>query len=410
MERQVFSLTFGFLTGSLILSLAVSSIILGILCFLTLIVLVRNFRSGSFTTLDYLFLSFFMINAVSLLWTEDIDRGLNETANKVAFLILPITYFSLKKTKINYLLIFKIFISSVIFFGCILMISSLINILEDGRPLIEFFTKNVRFKLVKISPISFHPPYLALFLNLCLIILLHLKRQKRIETIFLFPIILFICALLYINSSMMGFACFTSIIGIYLIFTLNKKLIKYISFFLVLFIGLFYLVFNNEITEALKFDLDPKVDYWETPKYRILRFFHEGDPSRKENWNISREIIRSNTFFGTGVGDFVNELQKRRNKEQYAYKNRLNSHNQYISILGKLGIFGSFIFLGILVFNFLLAFKYNSFLFMGFNMIFVLSFFTENILDRQWGYLLFCFFNYFIYDYITGSKIQIEKP
>ena len=205
MERKAFSLTFGLLTGSLILSLAVSSIVFGILSFLTIILLVKNYKQGFFTKLDYFFLSFFFVNVLSLLWTEDINRGLNEIVNKVVFLILPLTYFSLKKIKINYEFIFKTFISSVILFGIILMISSFINIFEEGRSLIEFFTKNVRFKLVKISPISFHPPYLALFLNLSLIILLYLKRVKRIETKFLIPLIVFICMLLYINSSMMGF-------------------------------------------------------------------------------------------------------------------------------------------------------------------------------------------------------------
>ncbi|MGV6830253.1 MAG: O-antigen ligase family protein [bacterium] len=410
MERKVISLTFALLAGSLILSLAVSSTIFGTLCFLTLILVVKNRKQGSFTKLDFLFLSFFTINILSLLWTEDLNRGLNEITNKWAFLVLPLLYFGIKKIKVNYELIFKAFIISVILFGLILTFSSVVNILGEDRSLIEFFTKNVRFKLVKISPISFHPPYLALFLNLCLIILLHLKWQKKIETKFLIPIIIFICTLLYINSSMMGFACFFVITVVYLIFTLSKKLIKYIFVFLVLFSSIFSLVFNEEISEALKFDLDPKVDYWETPKYRILRFFDEGDPTRKENWNISREIIQTNTLFGTGVGDFVNELQKRRNKDQYAYKNRLNSHNQYISVLGKIGILGGIIFLGILAFNFIVAINNKSFLLMGFNIIFVLSFFTENILDRQWGYLLFCFFNYFIYDYITGSKIQIQKP
>lgn len=406
--RGIITLLFCVLVSSTVVSLGLSSISLVLVFFVTVLLLGKNKRLVETRKIDVFFLLFFLIATLSLFWSSDIATGLKDVEKKLSFLCLPLLFSSIRQVKIDYKIIFKTFVITVIFFCVIILLNSLIYVIKNGEPLHWVFTKYVRFKLVSISPISFHPPYLALFLNISATILVHFYLLKKVELTNVIALLFFIAVMLYINGSMMGFGCFAVLISIFLCYKMKKKTLMIVISVVVSLSLTTYFIFSKEVRDIVKFDLDPKIDYWETPKYRILRFFDEGDQTRETNWNISKEVIAENLWLGTGVGDFVNELQLRRGEDTYSYVNRLNSHNQYLSIAGKTGLLGLFIFLLILITNLIMAFQYKSYLLATITIIFILTFFTENILDRQWGYITFCFFNYFVYEHIKITQTQIK--
>jgi O-antigen ligase len=192
----------------------------------------------------------------------------------------------------------------------------------------------------------------------------------------------------------------------FLVFKLKKKtiitLLVSITIISILILSLFY----NDIKLALHYD--PTDGYWETPRYRILRFLHEGDPTRKKTWESAISIIKNNFWLGTGIGDLTDLLQTFREKDSYAFINRLNSHNQYLSIIGTTGFIGFFIFLLLMANNIIIAFKNKSLLFFSFLIITSIAFFTDNILSRQWGLIFFCIFNYLIYEHYNTAKREAQ--
>ena len=105
-------------------------------------------------------------------------------------------------------------------------------------------------------------------------------------------------------------------------------------------------------------------------------------------------ILKDNWITGVGPGNVQKDLNSC--YSDYTYKNYddyskidYNSHNQYLDILLKYGIFGLvlffvFLFWGIANTNL----SYRIFLFL-----IVMAMLTENILDRQVGIIFFTFFN-----------------
>ena len=245
-----------------------------------------------------------------------------------------------------------------------------------------------------------------MFLVFSFALLFFLKERKSISFLFFFSSIGFILFLLYLNSNITSYICLLLVLLLIALFKIKKKYVYYFLIISSLLALVLYIGFKKDIKEALHFD--PAVSYWETPKYRILRFFHEGDPTRKQTWKYSTSIIKDNIYFGVGIGDFVDELQTKRDKNTYAYINKLDAHNQYLNLAGKTGIIGLIIFISIILNNIIIARKNNSFIFYSFILITSTSFFTDSILSRQWGLIFFCIFNYILYEYTNCSKEKVR--
>jgi O-antigen ligase len=130
-----------------------------------------------------------------------------------------------------------------------------------------------------------------------------------------------------------------------------------------------------------------KMGYWESPLYRISRVFNEGDPTRIENWKSSISVIQENYLMGTGVGDEIDELQKKRNPETYVYQEKLNTHNQFLAEFVRTGIIGIILLIYMLIYMFRKSYK-NPISIM-FVIFMTVCFFTENIIDRQRGIVFF---------------------
>ena len=111
-------------------------------------------------------------------------------------------------------------------------------------------------------------------------------------------------------------------------------------------------------------------------------------------YNCVNKVLKENWLFGVGPGNVQNELNKC--YASYTYKNyddytnvEYNSHNQYLDIWLKYGIFGLIFFLFFLFWGIKNSNEnYGIFLF-----IIVIAMLTENILNRQVGVIFFTFFN-----------------
>lgn len=129
-------------------------------------------------------------------------------------------------------------------------------------------------------------------------------------------------------------------------------------------------------------------------------FFMHKDPNghsilqRFEFWKTGWKIYRENWLIGVGPGDVDHAFQKQYTLDNspLIQKNRLQSHNQYLSYLVGYGLIGLLVFLAV-IFVFLYCFwKYADLAALLFMVIACLSFVVEDTLETQAGVTFFAFF------------------
>jgi len=126
---------------------------------------------------------------------------------------------------------------------------------------------------------------------------------------------------------------------------------------------------------------------------------HAGQPSEEVNFRYGvyhcvNEVLKEHWLMGVGVDNVQKELDNC--YSAYTYRGTddyinisYNSHNQYLDIMLKYGVFGLIIFL----FSLLWGVKNKNILYQGFIIIIFIALLTENMFTRQVGVLFFTFFN-----------------
>ncbi|WP_430907153.1 O-antigen ligase family protein [Maribacter sp. 2-571] len=199
------------------------------------------------------------------------------------------------------------------------------------------------------------------------------------------------------------------IIGLFPFFYFRGRLSKmmFISGIIILitigsFIGVFDTYANKNTTSVFKlFSSVFKSDTVE-----------RGVDKRIYIYDCSVDLIKKQPFFGYGVGDVqkkLNECYSEKNYKIAEYQSTgtdINSHNYYLNMwlsAGFLGL-GSLIFL--FIYNLILAFRVNEYIYVFFLLAFALSLLTENILVRMAGVFLFAVFNALFY---SISTIDVQR-
>lgn len=371
------------------------------------IYLLLSGRKYTFSPLVILFLILFTLYLLSFIWTENIPKGLNILGRRASLIIFPFLFLFfypyINKKTLHRILLF--FVGGVLLFGSVLIIFSIREIILNKDPWYFFFTRNVRTQLHIISPISLPPPYFGIYLNLTIVFLLYFFRGSRILKLFF---LLFSFVLLLINSAQVAIFSCAIIFYLYLLrLTLQKFVWVHILALHVLlvmfFIALFWWLKDLNALPGLQLS---ELGYWENPIYRVSRTFIEGDPVRKENWTSSLAAIKENWLLGTGIGDNIDVLQKYRDHSSWVYKEKYNSHNQFLDIGISLGVIGLGTLLLIYYELFKLSFLKRSFLLFNVTLIFCLSMVTENILARYHGIVLFCFVTLLLYSYLSKKNVE----
>jgi O-antigen ligase len=133
-----------------------------------------------------------------------------------------------------------------------------------------------------------------------------------------------------------------------------------------------------------------------TAKYELP---HAGQPSEEVNFRFGvyhcvHQVLKEHWLTGVGVDNVQKELDNC--YSAYTYRGTddfinisYNSHNQYLDIMLKYGVFGLVIFL----FSLLWGIKNRNILYQGFIIVIFIALITENMFTRQVGVIFFTFFN-----------------
>jgi O-antigen ligase len=122
----------------------------------------------------------------------------------------------------------------------------------------------------------------------------------------------------------------------------------------------------------------------------------EADPtSRLLIWPCAIEVIKASWPFGVGTGDAENSLMEVYKKKGYEelIESRLNTHNQYFTLLMRHGILGVLVVVLSLLVPIFFYVRSRSFESIFFTILIAGFFITENVLTRAQGVLFFAFFH-----------------
>jgi O-antigen ligase len=337
--------------------------------------------SKSFKKLNIFFFiltGFYLLHAIGLIYSENLDSGLFNMEKKLTFFILPVLIvlsspFYFKKK--HYLLAFVAgtFLSS--------MICLLLGLVHGGTD--NFFYDKFSYFL--------HPSYFAMYIIFSIHILWQfVSNDKSIKLswkLILYSIMVYFAIIVYLLSSKIGII--SGIISLILILfreiKTQRKLSKKLIFPLFLIMIFLLSGFFNYRFQVLSDNMQ------QTP--------NENTHTRFLIWNEAKEIIEKNFIFGVGTGDTRDSLNTRYLLNGYtdSFKHKLNAHNQYLETFIALGLIGFLVLVSLLI-GPIIYFRKNLdnlpviFLFLiGFNLFF------ESMFERFWGIVFFAFFFSFFF-------------
>ena len=348
----------------------------------------------------------FLLQVVALLYTNDMQQGLNNVRIKAGLLITPLAIcFSFylnadtrKKLFSHYCLILAV--ATLYCLGI-----SFLNYQGANDSLLFFYH-------TLVSPLKQHAVYFSLLVIIGLIFLLEsiAKKDFLLTRLFHICLILYLSIFLFLLSSKLVIVFYLFYLLFYFIRILKRNRLNRLavtgSIILSLtFVSLVFAIRNpvsERFYEIIKGDIKvitqdrfDKGDYFNGLQFRLLQ------------WKFVAEILNENNRWWTGVspGDAQHLLNKKYiSKNMYtgdperADRGYLiyNTHNQFLETLLQNGIIGLGVLL-IICFSLLKMAMQKKSRMASFIVLLLLAWlFTESAFETQYGILIFTFFPLFV--------------
>ena len=398
MNKYINSLKFEeILLGTILFSLPIS---LGVNSFVVIIsagfFLYKTITRGNFSGLFFYIasFSFFLAQFISYLSSNNKHEAGTKLLLYASFVLFPIcfSYLTTRKIKLNQNAVFK-----SLFYGVIIIL-----IYGSIRFSYDILFHNVRYDygravalLVKYIP---HHTYFSMFILISIFSVFsgRIENSKNRKSVFILPILYLFLILL---GSRMAIILGIIILPLFLFNKMKKQNNKMKALIL---LGLFMSIIifigfsNNYVRDKIIYTYYDLLNISTTEK----PFF--GVSFRLQIWYSILDLIYQSPFTGYGIGDITELLNIRYNKNELQ---GLNAHNQYLQFILHHGII-IFLFLFLFVYKLIKQCVLNKNSVLLFSWIVLLSFsFTESILNRQWGVILFAFIvNYSIYSNNLSSE------
>lgn len=336
--------------------------------------------------------AFFIIMLSSLLYTDNFDYAEKRITVMIGLVIIPLSFYffesnqTLNYDKLKHQFYALFFISTVIFFiGVFIQ-----NYFNDHFN--EFIFRDYSERLnSRYGKYSMHPIYASIFLSLALIftVPLYSKLRKIWHKTVLLLAALFLASILALLTRKGIIAITFLIFLIYFIRNQNRKNLLYLGLFATIlfivsynipalktrYVELFNTLFNDSLTSLGSTSL------------------------RIEVYHCVFEGIKQSPIIGYGIGDTKEILMSCYSQSPEIFNGKYyNSHNQFLSAWLVSGLAGVGSLIAMLVFNFRMAIQNKDFVHIAGLVVLFTTLFTENILERQNGVILFSFFvNFFAF-------------
>ena len=352
------------------------------------------------------FTSLYLFYLLATLWTEHTSELGAELETKLSLLIFPILFLFTKplpKSILN-----KVLLNFVL--GCFVnVIASTINgyecFLEEG--IVEcFYSSRLAF--------SFHPSYLAMYLNFAVAILLYFDVHKLnpyyIKRWMIWVLIIVFSVFLVLLSSKMGIITLFVVLLVFFLYhlklyswkrTIFKSLTPVVVFTICLLVAPVTQKRLQKMSEVVK-------DKMNNVQIDVAQA--ESNAARINVWEVAFSLAKDNFLIGLGTGDVTTtlvEAYKEKGMTEAADK-RLNCHNQFFETFLATGFFGFILLASFMLVGIVLALRRKSFIYLIYIVICGCHFMVESMLETQAGVVYFAFFNCLLFaqlNHIQDNKV-----
>ncbi len=336
--------------------------------------------------------SIYMLGAVAILYSPDKPEAFNIATRQLAILIFPLLFalsgLDLNKYQMNLFKFFAFTCTGTILY---LYIDAMVTIGYFHLPLSTLFTlafMNHNFSL----PIEMHATYLSMYVAFSIIIFscsINREINRKMKYVYIICILLLSAGLLQLSSRAVFIALLLviNIVFPFLLFHKRRQRICFSAITVVLSGFLLFAIMNIDSFKT-RYLSDLKKDLTQKPA------LIEISEPRMERWEVILELVKQSPLIGYGTGAEKNLLQEKyfEKKLYSSYIHEFNTHSEYLSILLKTGIAGLALFIYVLYFGFVAAWRKRDVIFFGFMILISIVSISENILDLNKGIFFYSFF------------------
>ncbi len=370
--------------------------------------IVNLFKTNSSHKYFLLFISLYVLYLVGLLFTENMDSGLQLVTTKLSLLVFPLIYFSSPVFNTDQ---FKKILKALVF-GC--LVTAFICVSQSTYN--YFSTKyalahgsndwdfGINWFLKDRISIWMHPSYRAMYFLMALMGL-NYYQDDFVKSIgwrfFIYFILSFLIVLFGSKAGIISLLLFGLFAGWQLVF--KEKKVKQVVIGTAASLLIFFSLYIFAPQFALRIN-----DAWKAVSGNVdVKKSDESTAARMSIWSASKIVIGKNILFGVGTGDVEIALLKEYEMEgmKTAYDEKLNTHNQYLQTTIALGMVGFIILVLSLLAPLVQAIKKRNQLYVLFLLLFIINILVESMLETQAGVIFFAFFNSLIFTQYSKEKI-----
>ena len=323
------------------------------------------------------FIFYYLLLVIGLFWTENHSFAFSKLENKLAFILMPILFlYTARKwgnTEWKQLLIYALFFTLVMY-----------EILAFWRYMGQ--TENswqFEFLASRFS-IFMHRSYFACYLVIGIILIFeNIRSAYSISSV---ALISFFSIGILQTESKAGIVCLFLVFVVQFYSFLKSKHTKFnwiLTFSIFLFSSI--LLTNNPIKSRFETMFNAIGNIQIKNNNSV-----ESNTARVIMWNTSLDVWKENFLFGTGTGDYDDELTAKNleYKNQGVAMERLNSHNQFLNSAVQLGLIGFIVLFMIFLSSYF--FSERKLWQLLILVVFLINFLVESFLETQAGIILFC--------------------
>lgn len=344
-----------------------------------------------------LYLAYFVLQGVSLLYSENLPYGFRKIETKSPFLIFPLLFFSGYNIleKVSQKKILFVFAQSI----CLICLFILIRILMLSDSLSgawhEYTFKNLS------AIISVHPGYFSLYICFSVLILVtQFNLQSSGKKLLICCEILVLIVFIFRLASRMPIIGLMVCLLIYILFERKYKLLLASTVGMIL---IFFLLTEN--SPDIKERYLAPLSFISTGNFEGLQAYVL---DRTQIYSCAMEVLSGQSLFtGVGAGDANQSLIQCYDQHKYEWvsSQKYNAHNEFLQTTLEIGIVGGIIFTFLIIWPARLWALQKEFLL--FSILFGTFSLIESTLQVQKGVVFFVFFHTF-FSSLT-SKFHIRQ-
>lgn len=346
-----------------------------------------------------------LLTAISLFWTDNMVLGLFMVEKRLSLFVFPLLFSGLEKDELNQTWVIDTTWISLFFAALAGLLHSTL-LVYTGKAGAEYFYSDLI-----AEPFIDQAIYMAFYINIVFVLMTYqiitkqgvLNRIKWLK----FLVYPFFITIHFLLASRMSILILIVAFILFLVFWLFRRLSLKQSLVLVLSGGILIFSLISFFPKTLnRFKLINQFEFDYTNPNPLNHF---NGPVNGKNWTgiTARLAIWGSVFDnldklpleGYGAGDVETALNDSfRTKEfKLGLDNNFNTHNQYLDYLLGYGYVGLLLFIlgyGLTAFK---AIKDKNWLYIAVLTVCLLSFLTENILNRNMGIMMTAFMLPFLF-------------